>query len=278
MDLSLILSILPNDVDFGMIWRLFLLALARFAMIIANAPFLGAKTIPIPVRIIFATVLSFVFFPHILTELPSLDTTMMSFIVLIFKELFVGFIIGFYVSLPFFIIQTSGIMIDFMRGSSMMMAQDPTLQVQSSSIGIMLNQILVVIFYANNGVFFFFNIIEKSFSVIPLNQFISLKFFETKNFFWQTTFELLNQVFALSIELAAPVLLAILMSEVFLGIANRMAPQVQIAFLGMPIKSLVALILLWAGWFFILRQASDISLDYVKTIESFFYKIPSLKN
>jgi type III secretion protein T len=52
----------------------------------------------------------------------------------------------------------------------------------------------------------------------------------------------------LSIQLATPALLAILMTDVFLGIANRLAPQVQITFLGMPLKSLLALAVVCLGW------------------------------
>ena len=51
----------------------------------------------------------------------------------------------------------------------------------------------------------------------------------------------MNQIITIAIQLAAPALVAILMAEMFLGIANRLAPQVQIAFLGMSIKSLLGL-------------------------------------
>jgi type III secretion protein T len=40
----------------------------------------------------------------------------------------------------------------------------------------------------------------------------------------------------------------ILMTDFFLGIANRLAPQVQITFLGMPLKSLLALFIIFLGW------------------------------
>ena len=54
------------------------------------------------------------------------------------------------------------------------------------------------------------------------------------------------------------------MAEFFLGIANRMAPQVQIAFLGMSLKSLMGLFLLWVGWQFILKNVITESLDFLK--------------
>ena len=49
-------------------------------------------------------------------------------------------------------------------------------------------------------------------------------------------------------QLAAPALIMILMTDFFLGIANRLAPQVQITFLGMPLKSLLALVIVFFGW------------------------------
>ena len=52
----------------------------------------------------------------------------------------------------------------------------------------------------------------------------------------------------LSTQLAAPALIMILMTDFFLGIANRLAPQVQITFLGMPLKSLLALTIVFFGW------------------------------
>ena len=53
------------------------------------------------------------------------------------------------------------------------------------------------------------------------------------------------------------------MAESFLGIANRLAPQVQIAFLGLALKSLLGLILLWAGWAFITKQMAQTAVDWV---------------
>jgi type III secretory pathway component EscT len=59
------------------------------------------------------------------------------------------------------------------------------------------------------------------------------------------------------------------MTDMFLGIANRLAQQVQISFLGMSLKSLVGLALLWLGWYFILKQLavqSQIWLDSLDRI------------
>ena len=73
-------------------------------------------------------------------------------------------------------------------------------------------------------------------------------------------------VLSMSIQLAAPPLIGVIMAEMFLGIANRLAPQVQIAFLGMSIKSLLGLALLWAAWYFILKQFTKQTHDWLGVI------------
>jgi type III secretory pathway component EscT len=58
------------------------------------------------------------------------------------------------------------------------------------------------------------------------------------------------------------------MTETFLGIANRLAPQVQIAFLGMSLKSLVGLGILCLAWFFILKQMNKLMFAWLEKLTS----------
>jgi len=85
---------------------------------------------------------------------------------------------------------------------------------------------------------------------------------------------ILTKFLALSLQLAAPSLVAILMTEMFLGIANRLAPQVQIAFLGMALKSFIGLALLWAAWYFILQQIGKQSILWLQTLNQLIFSIP----
>lgn len=192
------------------------------------------------------------------------------------KELFIGMIFAVLSSIPFYIVQSTGVLIDFQRGSSAMQATDPVLQSQVSPIGILYNYILIVIFFQIGGPFFFLDTLMQSFQYIPVDGFISSKFFHPNVPFWQMMMSLLTKFTLLSIQFAAPALVAIFMADLFLGIANRLAPQVQIAFLGMAIKSLLGLILLWAGWFFVLQQMSNQTefffRDLMKLLPSFSIK------
>jgi len=74
------------------------------------------------------------------------------------------------------------------------------------------------------------------------------------------------KMFTLSVQLAAPPLIGIVLADMFLGIANRLAPQVQIVFLGIPLKSWVGLAILAAAWSLILSVMSKNAMDWFKTL------------
>jgi type III secretion protein T len=258
---------LPHITWMGIL-TLYLLSLMRLAPIVVLAPFFGAKAAPVMARVAVILSLGAVFLPLLATRAIHPLGFDNAFLGYALKELLIGFILGFFVTIPFYMIQTSGIIIDYLRGSSIMQAQDPAMQNQASPIGILYNYILIVIFFEMDGPYLFINSILKSYDLIPVDGFINPLFFNPNNPFWKTSFDLLNFIISLGIQLAAPAIVAILMAEMFLGIANRLAPQVQIAFLGMSLKSLLGISLLWAAWFFILKQLNKESYDWLKLIDN----------
>lgn len=227
---------------------LFFLFLARFFPIIALSPFFGARVLPHPVKAAFTIAMFVVFLPQLLTVTKTTPRFEAYTLVLLTKEFFIGFILGFLISTPFSIAQNAGIIIDHQRGGASLMVNDPTIQNQSSPLGTLFNFVLIFLFFLINGPFLFLNAIVTSYEIVPPDQILSFHFFERTTALWDLIVELLNKVMIISIQLASPGLVAILMTDMFLGIANRLAPQVQITFLGLPLKSLLALAVICFGW------------------------------
>jgi len=262
------------------VFALLFLFFARFLPIIALSPFFGARVLPHPVKVMFAICMFVIFLPQLLLVTKSQVNFSPYTVVLLTKELFVGTLIGFIISLPFSIVQSSGIIIDHQRGASSLMVNDPTIQNQSSSIGTMFNMVLIVIFFLMNGPFLFLDAIASSYDIIPPDSMINPDFFNEHGNIWDLVMKLFNRVMVISIQLATPALLAILMTDSFLGIANRLAPQVQITFLGMPLKSLLALVVVCFGWKLfseeLVRQCY-LWLDTVKTLlQMISFQAPSV--
>lgn len=245
--LQLINEALSTNSALGPLTLLFLF-FGRMLPIIALAPFFGAKVAPHPVKVCLALSLFIIFLPRLVSVMSGPVTYDYFAMVLLFKELLIGFIIGTLISFPFTIVQNAGIFIDHQRGGASLMVNDPTVQNQSSPLGTLFNMVTIYIFFLIDGPFIFLDLILESYKIIPPDQFFNTTFFTQNTPFWKELVQMFNMVMVQSIELAMPGLLMILMTDFFLGIANRLAPQVQITFLGMPLKSLLALLVICLGW------------------------------
>ena len=256
----------------------FLLSLARILPIMVLAPFLGSKNTPNPIKVMFSISIVAIVLPSVLVGLKETLALDLQFTGYLLKEIFVGFILGFLVAIPFYIAQASGSLIDHIRGSASLQVSDPTTQSQTGPVGIFYNYTLIAIFFFIGGPIYFIDGLARSFQLIPINDVLNPGFFSLSIPFWKLIITLLTHVLSLAIQLGAPSIIGILMAEMFLGIANRLAPQVQIVFLGISLKSFVGLALLAAAWFFILRQLGKESMSWIKTMyETMQYLVPVAK-
>ncbi len=245
---------------------LVMLFLGRMLPIIALSPFFGARVLPHPVKVVFALTLFVIFLPKLLetTTIPITFNVMSLF--LLAKEFFVGFCVGYIISVPFIIVQNTGIIIDHQRGGASLMVNDPTIQNQSSPMGTLFNFVLIYLFFLIDGPFLVIELVGMSYDIIPPDRFINPDFFRKDTAFWALQMDVLNRVMVISIQLATPALLIMLMTDLFLGIANRLAPQVQITFLGMALKSLLGLGIVCLGWYLFLEEVNRDSYRWIYTV------------
>lgn len=245
---SLYLNTAYGHEDITPFLSLMFLFMGRIFPIIALVPVFGGKVLPRPVKVTFAISLFAIFLPQLvfITKTPiGFNLLLVTYLA---KEVFVGLMIGFILSIPFMIVQNAGILIDHQRGGASLMVNDPTIQNQSSPLGTMFNLVFIYLFFLMDGPFTIFNIISESYTILPPDKMITASIFDEKSQLFAKLMGILGQVMILSVQLAAPALIMILMTDFFLGIANRLAPQVQITFLGMPLKSLLGLVIVFFGW------------------------------
>jgi type III secretion protein SpaR/YscT/HrcT len=263
--LSLILQI-PNLTPITLLSTLFLL-MARLLPIMVLAPFFGTKMVPMAIRVMFSLSLAFILLPPSLLSLKRELTFDLVFAGLALKELLIGFILGFLAAAPFYIAQSSGSLIDHIRGSSSLQMTEPTTNIQTGPVGLFYNYVLIATFYFIGGPLYFIDALARSLQLIPIDQLISPSFFSLNISFWKVMTHLIDQIVTISIQLGAPSIIGILMGEMFLGITNRLAPQVQIVFLGISLKSWIGLGLLAVAWYFVMTQLSKESLSWLQVIE-----------
>lgn len=251
--LSLLLS-LPHLKPMTVLAIMFL-TLGRLLPIVSLAPFFGApKTVPGAIRMLFSLSLLALFLPQNLMvaqgEIPFITFSFLGFFL---KELVIGFILGFVAAAPFLFAQMGGSLIDFQRGASSLQVTDPTTMTQTGPLGIVCNMVLVALFFSFSGPFLYLKGVADSYRLIPVDGVISATVMNAHNPFWRAIIQLAAMMMRIAAQLAAPALIGILLTDLFLGIANRLAPQVQIVFLGIALKSWVGLALMAAAWTMMVR-------------------------
>lgn len=266
--LSYLTSRPPSEV-----WKIFLLGLARVTPTVALAPFLGGKMLPDSIKIGFSAALVLIFLPFLVVNHTTTITYDITFMLLLAKEVIVGGILGLIISVPFYYAQGAGALIDHQRGSQSLQVMDPSTQMQTSPLGTLFNDMMLVIFFYIGGAFFFFEGLFTSYTVLPYDQFLPPAFFQEGRPLWVLSIDMLNIVVRISLQLGAPPVMAMLLSDLFLGIMNRMAPQVQISFLLWSLKAFVGIAMVWVAWWFIIKQLEVEGLAWIKLFTNLVDKL-----
>lgn len=264
--LNLFLSF--SQIDPITVLSVFFLSLARLVPIMFLAPFFGAKTVPAAARMMFSVAIVAMIFPQILFSIKNPIPMDIVFIGYFIKEVGIGFVLATLVTIPFYVAQSSGSLVDHMRGAQSLQVSDPTTSGRTGPMGLFYNYVLITIFLFISGPFIFIDALSKSFNLIPVDKFFNPAFFTMNIPLWKLIVGLFSYILSMSIQLAAPPLIGILMAEMFLGIANRLAPQVQIVFLGISLKSWLGLALLAAAWYYIMQQLGIEAEKWLQIVDS----------
>ncbi|MFA4970966.1 MAG: flagellar biosynthetic protein FliR [bacterium] len=232
------------DVSFQLVF--YSLIWVRVVAMGAVCPFLFGKPVPRYVLMSASVLLAlFIYINTVPDTPPPLSEDRMLLVVLYLKEAFYGAAIGFISSIFFHAMSAVGTMIDNQRGLSIARAILPQLGEQVSITGIFLYQLALVIFLAIGGHLAFLDAFFQSFRVLPVLEFPSVGpgMFPLMDMIMTLT----GEVILISMKLSMPVIIAIFLADIVLGIANRIAPQIDVWMMGFTLKGTLGLLMLFVS-------------------------------
>lgn len=220
----------------------FTLLLPRMIAAFAVLPFLGKGVMGgIIIKNGVVISMTLMLYPLIEVETRGIVIEGVDVILIILKEIFIGLVIGFLVTLPFWAVEAAGFFIDNQRGSTMASSLNPLSGSQASPLGILLVQTVTTIFFVTGMFTLFIGGLYSSYVSWPVLSFMpNFSHADAPLFFLNQMDLLLN----LTVVLAAPAVIAMFLSEFGLGLISRFSPQLNVFFLSMPIKSAVAIAIL----------------------------------
>lgn len=224
--------------------QIFLGALAlsqpRILAMCSMLPLFNPQLLPGLVRYSLCAALGLVLVPMLAPHYAAQDPGTIDLLLLMAKEVFVGLVLGFLVAIPFWVFEAIGFVVDNQRGASLGAVINPATGNDSSPLGILFNQAFLVFFLVGGGFALMLSLLYDSFRLWdPWAWSPALRMDSVPLMLDQ-----LSRFMRLMFLFASPAIVAMFLAELGLALVSRFAPQLQVFFLAMPVKSALALLVL----------------------------------
>lgn len=240
--------------------QVFVLVVFRVAGMMIFTPLFGSARIPKRIRTLLCVAIAACLVPGV--ERPSdLPDNTWQLALGIGGEMMFGLAMGMILSFTFIATQWAGEMIGQQMGLNLSEVFDPQFGSQGSVVGEMYFMLTLVIFLAVNGHHAVILGIRESFGTLPLLAAV------VDHGILDILVGLLFGATNLAIQLAAPMLLTMLVLDLALGLLGKTMPQLNVMTAGMSMRSAVGMVVLILGLALSSRVIEDAMLG---CIESFY--------
>lgn len=202
--------------------------LTRILGLIAAAPLFGNPGVPATIKIALGILLASILAPAI-PALPAADPMSWAGLLILLQELLIGLAMGFSMRLAFAAIEFAGEVTSLTMGLGFATFFDPTSHGRSSAISQFMALVATMAFLAVNAHLALLSALAESFVTLPISAHpLSLG----------APLELVRwgaRIFSAGLQISLPIVAALLITNVALGILTRAAPQLNIFGIGFPV-------------------------------------------
>lgn len=219
----------------------FFLVFARLGAALLVFPALSDDAIPTRMRLLVALVSSAVMYPLLAPTLPTLPAATSELALLVFGELVMGLLMGLGARLFLAALSLAGELIAFAAGLQAATLFDPGSNSSSGAPTIFLTLTGGMLILAMGLHHDLIRAIAASYTSFPVGQLPPVADITT------AVVQIFAEFSALGLQLAAPVVVAGLLTTALFGLLNRLIPQLQVFFVSVPLTVIIALVMLAAA-------------------------------
>jgi flagellar biosynthetic protein FliR len=207
----------------------------RVGAVIMLLPAIGEQAVPVRVRLGFSLVLSLCLAPTALPVLPAMPATLGEMGGQVFKELFVGLMMGGILQLMMMALGVAGEVMAIQTTLAFSQTANPNEAQPGATLSTFLSVTAVALIFATNLDHLFIGAIAQSYQLFPPMK--PPQVHDAALLAVRTV----GAAFALGIQLAAPVIAFSIVFNVATGLIGRLMPQFQIFFAATPLAVLLGL-------------------------------------
>ncbi|MGN1314246.1 MAG: flagellar biosynthetic protein FliR [Lachnospiraceae bacterium] len=238
----------------------FLLILCRVSCLIFVAPFYGMNNTPARIKIGLSIFVSFLIYQIMPMEIPLEYSSVMGYAAIVLKEATTGLLMGFGCSVCITITQFTGRIIDMEIGMSMASLFDPVTKEQTSITGVLYQYALILILLFSGMYQYIMKALVESFTLIPINGSIF-----RPDSLMKAMLSFLADYIMIGFRICLPVFTVMIILNAVLGILAKVAPQMNMFSVGIQMKILTGLSILFLTTS-LLPKMSELIFTEMKTM------------
>jgi flagellar biosynthesis protein FliR len=219
----------------------FLWPFVRIIALIGTAPVLMHMAIPVRVKVALAAFITLIVAPT-LGAMPQVTVFSAAGVWIIVNQFLIGAAIGMTMQVAFAAVDAAGEFIGTQMGLGFAMLYDSRAGGNQVVISRYLNTLAMLAFLVFDGHLQLIGALVTTFQSVPVDVNVVASASHVQG--WKLLVGYGASVFSTGLLLSLPIVAAILISNIALGILNRAAPQIGIFSIGFPITMLAGLLLL----------------------------------
>jgi flagellar biosynthetic protein FliR len=228
----------------------FVLVLARVGGLFAFAPVFSSKMIPVRVKLLIAGGISLALTP-VAVHGQKLPLDSLAVAPLVIKEALVGVAFAVAIGVLSAAVQATGSLLDTLVGFSFAALVDPINNAQAAIFGQLYALFATMVFLLTGGDQIMILGLGKSYEMVPLGQVPAVSQLAAL-----ATSGLVD-VFVVGLEIAAPVVIALVLTDIAFALVSRAVPQTNVFQVELPAKVLVGFATVAASLPFVATNLHD---------------------
>lgn len=215
-----------------------LLILVRVTSFVSIAPFFGQINTPVKIKVSFSVFVSILLFYTLPTQTVEYSTVI-DFATIIIKESIAGLLLAFSAYICSLIIQFTGKIIDMEIGMSMAQVFDPQTRTQVSITGSFYSYMILMLMIVSNMHLYLLGALVDSFTLIPIGG------IKLGNTMYDTVIGFITNYFIIGFRIVLPIFGTIVLLNCVLGIMAKVAPQMNMFAVGLQLKIMTGLFVIF---------------------------------
>ena len=241
----------------------FILTFMRISIIVFLLPFFGGTSLPNPVKAALCLVMSLAVWPKLSFSGAYMPASVWELVLMFMGELMIGLMLNIIVLFLFSAVQTGGQLVGFSMGFTMMNVVDPLSGTSEAITSHFLYQTTVLVFLSLDGHLYLLSGLAESFALVAPGKLL------INPELAREMLKFSGQIFVLGVKIASPVIASLFLVDLALAIISRAAPQMNVLFVGFPIKITVGFLFL----VLILTALSTEVGDYIAKLAPMYHSV-----